>query len=120
MKLMSLEFPLSHEILTSVRLVTGGICALAGFDLDEAEDCKVSVTESLLLLLHHGGQTARVCFERKEEALKISFESENNDTGSEKTAEEEISVALLSALVSELDICTHGKNMRISFEIGKL
>ena len=44
--------PLTGEYLTTVRLTTGGLCALAGFDVDEAEDYKVCVTESLLILKH--------------------------------------------------------------------
>ena len=120
MKLMSLEFPLSTQIMTPVRLVTGGICALAGFDLDDAEDCKVCVTESLLLLLHRGGTNVRVCFEQEDGGLKISFEAEHNGDKQEKPAEEEISVALLNALVSDLNISTKEQLMSISFGIGKL
>ena len=120
MKLMSMEFPLSTEIMTPVRLVTGGICALSGFDLDDAEDCKVCVTESLLLLSRRGGKNVQVCFEQEEGGLKISFEAEGDGKKQEKPAEEEISVALLSALVSNLEISTKEKIMSISFGIGKL
>ena len=120
MKVMSLEFQLSIEIMTPVRLVTGGICALAGFDLDDAEDCKVCVTESLLLLLHRGGKNVQVSFEREDGGLKISFCAEGDGEKQEKPAEEEISVALLNALVSDLTINTKDTMMNISFGIGKL
>ena len=112
MKLMSLEFPLNTDIMTTVRLVTGGVCALVGFDLDMSEDCKVCVTESLLLLLHGGSNSARLSFE-KDEALKISIEGES--LSEEKSVEEEISVALLSALVDDLEIKKEGSLTRISF-----
>ena len=117
MKLMSLEFPLSKDVLTTVRLVTGGVCALVGYGLDEAEDCKVCVTESLLLLLHGGGKTARVVFE-KEDALQVSLEAERGED-TETSVEEEISVALLSALVEDLKICKEEKLTRISFGFGR-
>ena len=113
MKLMSLEFPLNTDIMTTVRLVTGGVCALVGFDLDMSEDCKVCVTESLLLLLHGGATNVRLSFE-KDDALKISLEGEGSISG-EKSVEEEISVALLSALVDDLDIKKEGSLTRISF-----
>ena len=58
--LMKLELPLGGEIMTTVRLTTGGICSLAGMDLDASEDCKVCVTESLLLLMHAGYRRAAV------------------------------------------------------------
>ena len=120
MKLMSLEFPLSTEIMTPVRLVTGGICALAEFDLDSAEDCKVCVTESLLLLSRRGGKNVHVCFEQEDGGLKITFEAQRVSDIQEKPAEEEISVALLSALVSDLMISTKETLMSISFGVGKL
>ena len=32
--LMNLQFPLRRELMTTVRLVTGGVCSLAGLDVD--------------------------------------------------------------------------------------
>lgn len=119
MKLMSLEFPLNKDVLTTVRLVTGGVCALVGFGLDEAEDCKVCVTESLLLLLGSGGKTARVSFQRGD-TLLISLEAENAGEEAVSSLEEEISVALLKALVRDLKIVREKECARISFGFGTL
>ena len=113
MKLMSLEFPLSSDIMTTVRLVTGGVCALVGFDLDETEDCKVCVTESLLLLIRGGAKNARLSFEQGD-SLNIFLEAENMKAA-DKSVEDEISVALLSALVEGLDIQKGKDFTRISF-----
>ena len=54
--------PLTGEYLTTVRLTTGGLCALAGFDVDTAEDFKVCVTESLLILRRNGFLSANIAF----------------------------------------------------------
>lgn len=62
MEKFSVSMPLSNEYLTTVRLATGGLCALCGFDVDSAEDFKVCVTESLLILKRNGFQAAEVCF----------------------------------------------------------
>lgn len=112
MELMTLQFPLTREILTSVRLATGGVCSLAGFGLDAAEDCKVCVTESLLLLLHGGCARAKVVFLRGE-GLNVSLEGEGKVETD--TVEEEISVALLNALVRDLEIKKEENFTRISF-----
>lgn len=117
MKLMSLDFPLSREIMTTVRLVTGGVCALVGFGIDEAEDCKVCITEGLLLLLHGGARTARVRFE-KDQRLEIYLEGDCLQE--ELSSESEISIALLSALVDDLDIRSEQNLTRISFGFGQL
>ena len=50
MNIFSITLPLTGEYLTTVRLTTGGICALADFDVDSTEDFKVCVTECLLIL----------------------------------------------------------------------
>jgi hypothetical protein len=34
----SVTLPLTGEYLTTVRLTTGGLCALADFDVDASED----------------------------------------------------------------------------------
>lgn len=116
MKLLSLDFPLNTDIMTTVRLVTGGVCALVGFGIDDAEDCKVCVTESLLLLLHGGATSASLRFDR-DDSLKISLEAEN---ASKAPDEAEISIALLNALVDDLVISTEKSLTRISFGFGKL
>ena len=51
MEKFSVQLPLTGEYLTTVRLTTGGLCSLMGFDIDSAEDFKVCVTESLLIFL---------------------------------------------------------------------
>lgn len=115
MKLISLDFPLSPNIMTTVRLVTGGVCALVGFGIDEAEDCKVCVTEALLLLLHAGAKNASVSFER-EERLKICLQAACEKR--ELSDENEISIALLNALVEDLSIKNENCLTSISFGMG--
>lgn len=119
--LMNLQFPLRRELMTTVRLVTGGVCSLAGLDVDESEDCKVCVTESLLLLLHAGYSSARVCFER-EGRLCVSLSGEGKASSEKRPSEEEdISVALLQALVDGLEMTREeGGVSCISFRFGSL
>lgn len=93
---MTLCFPLGSDKMTTVRLATGGVCALAALGLDESEDCKVCVTESLLLLMHRGYRLARVKF-ALEEGLAVRIEGEDGGEGA-PSDEDEISYALLGAL----------------------
>jgi hypothetical protein len=48
------------EYFTTVRLTVGGVCALAGFDVDTTEDFKVCVTECLLILNRNGFAAATI------------------------------------------------------------
>lgn len=101
MKKFSISLPLSNEYLTTVRLTTGGLCSLAGFDVDSSEDFKVCVTESLLILRRNGFRAAAVEFEIGE---MLSFSAAGLEGGEpeEKGADEEISYALLNALVGNV------------------
>ena len=98
----SVTLPLTGEYLTTVRLTTGGICALAGFDVDFSEDFKVCVTESLLILKRNGYLTATVIFVVGE-ALQCHVKGEQDGGMIEDSMEEEISHALLYALVDDVD-----------------
>ena len=102
MEKFTITLPLTGEYLTTIRLTTGGLCALAGFDVDTAEDFKVCVTESLLILKRNGYGSATIDFTVGETlgcrlcGLELS-EAEQDDV------EDEISRALLSALVEKVE-----------------
>ncbi len=97
-----MELPLTAEYLTTVRLTTGGLCALVGFDVDEAEDYKVCVTESLLILKRNGFTRASIAFSVGEElAFRVSGTEKLGKK--EDSIEDEISKALLAALVGDVE-----------------
>lgn len=102
MEKFSVTLPLTGEYLTTVRLTTGGLCALVGFDVDAAEDYKVCVTESLLILKRNGFSTATIEF-TVGEALGCRVVGAEQNGERENGLEDEISRALLSALVGEVE-----------------
>lgn len=115
--LFEFSFPLKSELMTTVRLAAGGVCALKGLDIDATEDCKVCITESLLLLKHRGYTSANVLFfEGENLSVRIEGEGEGEEADS---PEDEISLALLSALLGEVGTTEkNGKLFSVSFEIG--
>ena len=98
----SVTLPLTGEYLTTVRLTTGGLCSLVGFDVDLAEDFKVCVTESLLILKRKGYLTATIAF-TVGEALGCHICGGERGDEQENSAEDAISHALLCALVGEVE-----------------
>ncbi len=108
MEKFSVSLPLTGEYLTTVRLTVGGLCSLVGFDVDLAEDYKVCVTESLLILKRNGFLRADLLFTLGE---TLACEVVGNDNGGEKedSIEDEISRALLCALLGKVDFI-HNKN----------
>ena len=69
----AMELPLVSDFLTTVRLATGGVCAVSGLDVDYTEDIKVCVTEGLLILKRNGYARARVSFFFAEMLCMASF-----------------------------------------------
>ena len=96
------ELPLTGDYLTTVRLTTGGLCALVGFDVDAAEDYKVCVTESLLILKRNGFSRASIAFTVGDE-LACNVCGLEKIREKENSMEDEISRALLAALVGEVE-----------------
>ena len=117
MEKFSVSLPLTGEYLTTVRLTTGGLCALAGFDVETAEDFKVCVTESLLILKRNGFAAATLEFVVGE-TLKCVATGKEPTGERQETLEDEISRALLSALVGEVELEENetGAVARIVFE----
>ena len=115
--LFELSFPLKSELMTTVRLAAGGVCAMKGLDIDLSEDCKVCITESLLLLKNRGYACACVHF-YEEEGLTVLVEGKGAATA-DGCPEDEISLALLSALLGGVETSERDGNLSaVSFKIG--
>ncbi len=76
---------------------------MAGFDVDLGEDFKVCVTESLLILKRNGFSSASVEF-GVGESLSCRICGQELCGEKEDALEDEISHALLSALLGKVDI----------------
>ena len=103
----AMELPLVSDFLTTVRLATGGVCAVSGLDVDYTEDIKVCVTEGLLILKRNGYARARVSFfftENGKIKCALSGLEQGGNAKEAGSADDEISFALLSALVAENNV----------------
>lgn len=105
MKDFTVEFALcDSEYFTALRLAAGAVCSAADIDVDAIEDFKVCVTESALILKNCGFEKVAARFFRgKGVGCEIS-----GIGGKPESADNELSLALISALVSECDIAGGG------------
>ena len=116
MEKFTVTLPLTGEYLTTVRLTTGGLCALAGFDVDTAEDYKVCVTESLLILKRNGFSTASIEF-TVGDALGCAVSGVGEVGEMCDSLEDGISRALLLALLGTVDFVKESDRVvKIVFE----
>ena len=119
MEVLSLRVALGPDVMTTVRLATGGVCSLLSLSYDDGEDCKVCVTESLLLLLRGGYARANVVFSDGE-ALSVRVEGEGTAQGGAESDEDEIQLALINALAQNVQMRrSRGTVSAVSFTFGK-
>ena len=106
MKKLTLEFYLSDsEYMTALRLVAGAVCSSADCSVDVLEDFKVCVTESLIILKNCGFDSVCVAFGgEKDVCCTVSGEG-----GLPCAGENELSLALISALVGGCEIERRGE-----------
>lgn len=105
MKDFTVKFHLSDSgYMTALRLVSGAVCSAHGLDVDALEDFKVCVTESAIILKNCGFESVTAVFSGGNEvACTVSGEG-----GKPAAGENELSLALVSALVKECDIKRRG------------
>ena len=113
---LSLELPLRREMMTTVRLATGGVCAAAGLSYDGGEDCKVCVTESLLLLMRRGFSAASVQFYEDARGIDVRVRGTEGGGDAALSDEDEIALALLNALAES--VCVRDADGSITFLFG--
>ena len=119
MEVLSLRVALGPDVMTTVRLATGGVCSLLSLSYDDGEDCKVCVTESLLLLLRGGYARANVVFSDGD-ALSVRVEGEGTAQGGAESDEDEIALALINALARGVVMERRdGAIAKITFTFGK-
>lgn len=101
MKELTFKFHLADSAyMTALRLVAGAVCSARDVDVDTLEDFKVCVTESAIILKNCGFESAAFVFGGLDK-VECTVTGEG---GSPVGCENELSLALISALVDECDI----------------
>ncbi len=71
---LKITIPGKPEYMTMIRLTTGSLAAMAGFDLDEAEDIKLAVVEACKNVSCHGQEGYSDRYELEFNVDRGSFE----------------------------------------------
>ncbi len=101
MKEFKVSFRLADsEYLTALRLVAGAVCSASDRDLDVLEDFKVCVTECANILKNCGFERGVFSFERDGGVILRA----TGEGGAAHEGDNELSLALISALVENCDI----------------
>lgn len=98
MENFNIEFRLADsEYMTALRLAVGAVCAAADVNIDSAEDMKVCVTESCLILKGCGFEGVKISL-----GIKGGVNAVIEGLGGKPVeSDNEFSLALVSALVTD-------------------
>ncbi len=115
MKRFDIGFCLSDsEYMTALRVAVGAVCAAANVDIDGAEDMKVCVTESCLMLKDCGFESVQISL-GADDGVSAKIEGVG---GNAVAGDNDFSLALVSALVSSCDIeKDHGAISKITIRL---
>ncbi len=106
MKEFEVKFNLADsEYMTALRLVTGAVCNVHQLDVDTLEDFKVCVTESAIILKNCGFERASVVFGGGNGVVCTVTGFGGKPCGGDN----ELSLALISALVRDCEIKKRGE-----------
>ena len=109
MKELCVKFHLADSAyMTAIRLVAGAVCSAEDVDVETSEDFKVCVTESAIILKNCGYESAEFRF-IADGGVVCEVMGEG---GQLKPSENEFSLALVSALVSDCQIENKGGIVR--------
>jgi serine/threonine-protein kinase RsbW len=116
-----LELPAKSEFVSTVRLTASSVASRAGFNVDEIEDIKVSISEICNLILTKQGDVNRyrIDFEIIEQQLIITFTGVNTPlTCAESCLKEEYGLYIITALMDTVELCKEDNSIVISKKIG--
>lgn len=105
MNRLTLKFDLKDTVYNpAVRLAAGAVCMIQDEDIDDIEDFKVCVTESLLILRSCGYESAECAF-----SAEGGVFCEIRGIGGEPVeGEDALSLAIISALVKKCEVKKNG------------
>lgn len=90
---------------TALRLVAGTVCSISDVDIDATDDFKVCITEGAIILKNNGFEKVTATFTNNGKvACTLSGEG-----GTVAEADNELSIALISALIDECHIERKGE-----------
>jgi len=111
--IIELSLPFKADYAGTARLTASGVANRMGFDIETIEDIKVAISEVCSRLIKMGSASAasfKIVFVIGKDALLIRFECEDKSLKCIfSNADGELGVAIITALMDNVELCTSGK-----------
>lgn len=107
--IIELLVPFKADFVSVSRLTASGIASRMGFDIEDIEDIKVTVSEVCSKLIEHGSNTAqqyKITFYISENNLKIIFDCEDKSLKCIFDSREDgLGLSIINALMDGVELC---------------
>lgn len=120
---VTLLLPAKGEYVSTARLTASSVANRIGFNIDEVEDIKVSVSEVCTMILSKAGDNLRqyrISFEIMCDKLEITFTGIEAELGClESSSEDEFGLYIIKALMDSVDLCNNNHSIVMTKKIGE-
>ena len=120
---VALVLPAKREYVSTARLTASSVANRIGFNIDEIEDIKVSVSEVCNMILSRAGDKLnqyKISFEVKSDKLEITFTGNETELGCfDNAAENEFGLYIIKALMDSVDLCNDNHSIVMAKRIGE-
>lgn len=119
---VTLILPAKSEYVSTARLTASSVATRVGFNIDEVEDIKVSVSEVCNIILSRTDKKIsqyRISFDIIANNLKITFTAENSTLDCfEESIENEYGLYIMKALMDSVELCNDDHSIVMTKKIG--
>jgi serine/threonine-protein kinase RsbW len=110
---IELIMPFKADFVSVSRLTVSGIASRIGFDIDDIEDIKVTVSEVCSQMIERGSDVVnqyKIIFCISQDTLRIIFDCEDKSLKCIFDGDEDgIGISIIKALMDEVDLCPNNK-----------
>lgn len=120
---VTLVLPAKSEFVSTARLTASSVANRIGFNIDEVEDIKVSVSEVCNIILAKFGDKIRqykISFEIDNDELKITFTGDETELDCfDGPVENEYGLYIMKALMDSVELCNNNHSIVMTKRIGE-
>jgi serine/threonine-protein kinase RsbW len=120
---VSLVLPAKREYVSTARLTASSVANRIGYNIDEIEDIKVSVSEICNMILSKTGDKIsqyKISFEITSDKLEITFTGDEMELGCfDNAVENEFGLYIIKALMDSVDLCNNNHSIVMTKKIGE-
>lgn len=108
---VALVLPAKREYVSTARLTASSVANRIGFNIDEIEDIKVSVSEVCNMILSRAGDKLnqyKISFDIRSDKLEITFTGNETELGCfDNASDNEFGLYIIKALMDSVDLCNN-------------